>query len=54
MTGGTGNVNILQLFGGQTVGSLNLWNDLVAAAGDVETVDIVATDHSCQVATDLL
>ncbi len=54
MTGGTGNVNILQLLGSQTVGPLNLRNDLVTTAGDVETIDVVSTDHSRQVATDLL
>src|SRR3990172_1160703 len=50
----TGNVDLLELAGVETVHPLDLRNDLVAAARDVEAVDEVAADQPAQVAADLL
>ena len=50
---GTGNVNALELVGIESSRALDLRNDLVAAAADVETVDIITADHGGNVLADL-
>ena len=51
---GPGYVNILQLVRVEAVNALDLRDDLVAAAGNIKTVDIVAAEHRGQVSADLL
>ena len=44
-----GDVDVAELVGVEPVDPLNLRNDLVAAAGDIEAVDEVAADHGRQI-----
>ncbi len=47
-------IDLLELVGGKSLGSLDLWDDLVTAALYLEAVHVVAADESGQVSTDLL
>ena len=50
----SGNVNIFQLVRVEAVHAFDLWDDLVAAAGDIEAIDKIAAQHGCQIGADLL
>ena len=49
----TRDVDTLELFGIKAIDPLDLRNDLVAAAGDVEPVNVIAADRCGQISTDL-
>ena len=50
----TGDVNVVQLLGGEPTGPLYLRDDLVASTRDAEAVDEVAADHRREIGAHLL
>jgi hypothetical protein len=51
---GSGDVEILELFRVQALGSFDLRDDLVAAALDAEAVHVIAAEHGAEIGADLL
>ncbi len=54
LTGRAGDIDILQLIRVEPVNPLDLGDNLVAAAGNVEAVDVIAAQHGTEIAPDLL